>query len=70
MPLASMDPIKDSRSYGGVVWKECVENWKLWQEKKNINMIMTQSITKNHHFIEKKVDFDDGVAGQGSNLLV
>jgi hypothetical protein len=65
-----MDPIKDSKLYGSVAWKECVGNWKLWQEKKNTNMIMTKSTLKNHHLIEKRVDFDDGVSGQGPNLLM
>jgi 3-dehydroquinate dehydratase len=71
VPLASMDPIKNSRLYGSVAWKECVENWKLWQEKKkmNMNMNMIQS-TKKNHLIEKRVDFDDGVVGQGPNLLM
>jgi hypothetical protein len=31
---------------------------------------MIKSIKKNHHFIEKKVDFDDGVVGQGPNFLM
>ncbi len=70
VPLVSMDAIKDSRLYGSVAWKERVENWKLWQEKKKRNMIMIKSIKKNHHFIEKKVDFDDGVVGQGPNFLM
>lgn len=65
-----MDPIKDSRLYGSVAWKERVENWKLWQEKKKTNVIMAKSTKKNHHLIEKRVDFDDGVAGQGPNFLM
>jgi hypothetical protein len=65
-----MDPIKDSILYGSVAWKECVENWKLWQEKKKTNMVMTKSTKTNHHLIEKRVDFDDGVARQGPNLLM
>jgi hypothetical protein len=65
-----MDPIKDSRLYGSVPWKERVDNWKLWQEKKKTNVIMTKSIEKNHHLIEKRVDFDDGVVGQGPNFLM
>jgi hypothetical protein len=65
-----MDPIKDSRLYGSVAWKECGGNWKLWQEKKKTNMIITKSTKKIHHLIEKKVDFDDGVTRQGSNLLM
>jgi hypothetical protein len=70
VPLASMDPIKNSRLYGSVAWKECVENWKLWQEKKKTNLIMIDSTKKNHHLIEEIVDFDDGVAGQGPNYLM
>jgi hypothetical protein len=31
---------------------------------------MTKSTKKNHHLIEKRVDFDDGVARQGPNLLM
>jgi hypothetical protein len=65
-----MDLIKDSRLYGSVARKEHVENWKLWQEKKNMNMIMIKITKKNHHLIEKRVDFDDDVVGQGPNLLV
>ncbi len=65
-----MDPIKDSRLYGSVAWKERVENWKLWQEKKKTDVIMTKSTKKNHHLIEKRVDFDDGVSRQGPNFLM
>jgi hypothetical protein len=64
-----MDPIKDSRLYGSVAWKQHVENWKLWKEKKKTNMVMTKNIFKNH-LIEKRVDFDDGVVGQCPNLLM
>jgi hypothetical protein len=70
VPVLSIDPIKDSRLYGSVAWKECVETWKLWQEKKKINMIVTKSTLRNHNFIEKTIDFDDGVVGQGPNLLM
>ncbi|KAH8964679.1 hypothetical protein BDL97_04G079500 [Sphagnum fallax] len=70
VPLASMDPIKDSGFYGSVAWRERVENWKLWQEKKKTNLIMIDSTKKNHHLIEEIVDFDDGVAGQGPNYLM
>jgi len=70
VPLTSTDPIKDSRLYGSVAWKERVENWKLWQEKKKTNMIMTKSTKKSHHLIEKKVDFDNGVVRQGPNFLM
>ncbi|CAK9271942.1 unnamed protein product [Sphagnum jensenii] len=70
VPLASMDPIKDSGLYGSVAWRERVENWKLWQEKKKTNLIMIESTKKNHHLIEEIVDFDDGVAGQGPNFLM
>jgi hypothetical protein len=56
--------------YGSVAWKERVENWKLWQEKKKTDVIMTKSTKKNHHLIEKRVDFDDGVSRQGPNFLM
>ncbi|CAK9223175.1 unnamed protein product, partial [Sphagnum troendelagicum] len=70
VPLASMDPIKDSGLYGSVAWRERVENWKLWQEEKKTNLIVIESTKKNHHLIEEIVDFDDGVAGQGPNFLM
>jgi hypothetical protein len=28
------NPIKDSRLYGSVAWKECVENWKFGKRKR------------------------------------